>query len=564
MQNMADWTDKFQNYEDGSIGVAPEEDDSSDIQEPFDPTKIRVTRRSLTLDLILNRLRYDELDLSPDFQREKDIWTNIAQSRLIESLLIRIPIPAFYFDATDDDKWLVIDGVQRLTAFARFVMDEQTLTKLKLEKLKLCNLEFLTDFNDKTFDDLERIHQRRINETQVTAYTIDPGTPPDVKSNIFKRINTGGLPLSPQEIRHALNIGPATKLLVHLSKSEVFLKATDNSIQDKRRADQECILRFMAFTLSPYLEHKEQGFDFNRVLNDTMARMNKISSYELAELENKFTKAMEAAYKIFGTSAFRRTAYSNHISGALFEVWSVTLGQLSNEDISKLIEKKEYLVNAFQDLLMEPSFISAISKQARRIFSLNNRFSTVEKFIEGILQTEDPWKNIEDKYPTGKTVSGKVVRTVYFGHYLELEKGVQGIIDTSELSWTERRPIPKNFFSKGDEVHAVILAIDQENRLILLSYKETKPWEPVASAKYSVGSLVQGTIVRIVDFGAFVELEKGFTGLLHISELSLEYTEKVEDVVSIGQKVDLKVINLDMINRRIDLSLIIVCEAQPQ
>lgn len=572
MQNMADWTDKPQDYADGGTGIDPEDDDSGDILEPFDPTKIRVTRQSLTLDLLLNRLRYGELDLSPDFQREKDIWTNVAQSRLIESLLIRIPIPAFYFDATDDDKWLVIDGVQRLTACTRFAMDEQTLKKLELKKLTLCDLEFLTDFNGKTFDDLERIHQRRINETQVTVYTIDPGTPPDVKSNIFKRINTGGLPLSAQEIRHALNVGSATELLVRLSKSETFLKATNRSIQGKRRTDQECILRFMAFTLSPYRQYKEQGFDFNRLLNDTMARMNKMSPHELAELENKFTKAMEAAYKIFGESAFQRVyrgVYSSQINGALFEVWSVNLGQLSNEDISKLIEKKGYLINAFQDLLMTPSFRDAISKRARRINQVKHRFNMVENFIEGILQTQDPWTdenlmNLIRKYPIGSIVSGKVVCTVHIGHYLELEEGVQGFIDTSELSWTEQRPIPTNYFTEGDEVPAVVLAIDQENRLIFLSYKATKPWKLVAPAKYSTGSIVRGTIIRTTNFGAFVELEQGFTGLIHISELSSGYTEKVKDVISIGQKVDLKVIDLDMINHRIDLSLKAVREEQLQ
>jgi hypothetical protein len=112
-------------------------------------------------------------------------------------LLIRIPIPAFYFDATDDDKWLVVDGVQRLTAIARFVMDEETLRKphLNLSKLVLRDLEFLTNLNGKPFDDLERHYQLRILESQVTAYTIEPGTPVNVKYHIFKRINTSGLPL---------------------------------------------------------------------------------------------------------------------------------------------------------------------------------------------------------------------------------------------------------------------------------------------------------------------------------------------------------------------------------
>ena len=106
---------------------SPEEEYRGAIQEPFNPTEIRIAQRPLSLDNLVNRLKHGELDLSPDFQRKMGIWDDGAQSRLIESLLIRIPIPAFYFDATDDSKWLVIDGVQRLTALARFVIDEQTL-----------------------------------------------------------------------------------------------------------------------------------------------------------------------------------------------------------------------------------------------------------------------------------------------------------------------------------------------------------------------------------------------------------------------------------------------------
>lgn len=545
-----------------------EEEYEGDIQEPFNPTKIRIAQRTSSLDNLVNRLKHGELDLSPDFQRHKDLWNESAQSRLIESLLIRIPIPAFYFDATDDSKWLVIDGVQRLTALARFVIDEQTLRERypDLEPLKLCDLEFLMDFNGKTYDELERTYQRRINETQVTVYTIEQGTPADVKYNIFKRINTGGLPLSKQEIRNALNAGEATQLLADLAHSDTFLQIANSSVQDKRGLDQECILRFIAFTLFPstgYREYEQLGFD--KFLNDTMAHINNMPSDELNELEKTFKKAMDAAYKIFSRSAFRRTgtfrgSYHRDINIALFEVWSVNLGRLSEDDISKLIEKKEYLIDEFQDLLVDPAFNDAITKRARDISKVQTRFEKVEELINRILQTQDPWgeENLEKvirKYPIGSTISGKVVCTSYNGHHLELEEGVQGFIDASELSWTDRKPYPRNYFSEGDDVSAVVLAIDQENRLIFLSYKATKPWELVAPAKYSTGCLVVGTIIRIANFGAFVELEKGITGLIHISELPLGPTEKVEDVVSIGQVFDLKVINLDIINHRIGLSL---------
>ena len=538
-----------------------EEEYKSDIQEPFNPTEIRIAQRILSLDNLVNRLKHDELDLSPDFQRQKDLWNETAQSRLIESLLIRIPIPAFYFDATDDNKWLVIDGVQRLTALARFVIDDQILEERypELEPLKLCDLEFLMDFNGKTFDELERTYQRRINETQVTVYTIEQGTPTDVKYNIFKRINTGGLPLSDQEIRNALNAGKATQLLADLARSDAFLQVVDNSIQDKRGLDQECILRFIAFTLSQdteYKEYEELGFD--NFLRSAMDSMNKMPLEKLNELEKTFKKAMDAAYKIFDKSAFRRVyrgGNSGAINIALLEIWSVSLGQLSEVDISKLIEKKGYLINAFQDLMEDRGFRHSISKRARNFSMVKTRFETVREFINMILQAQDPWKNIEEKYPFGKTVSGQVVGISDDRTFIKLETGVRGWIPPSELSWTTRLQRPRELLSTGDEINVTILGRDPDKQRLWLSYKQTKPdpWE-LAPIKYKVGSVVRGKIVKIVPYGAFAELEEGIEGLIHISYISPKPTV-VEEVVTLGQKYDIEVKGFNVKDRRISLNL---------
>ncbi len=184
-----------------NTGVEAEEVDGDErITDPFDPAKIRVETRTMTIDLLLSRIEHGELDLTPGFQRKGGIWGEGAQSRLIESTLIRIPLPAFYVDATNEDKWLVVDGLQRLTTLKKFVLDKT---------LKLHGLEFLTQLRGKNYDELSRPYQRRVVETQVVVYLIDKGTPSEVKFNVFKRINTGGLPLSAQEIRHALNQGYA-------------------------------------------------------------------------------------------------------------------------------------------------------------------------------------------------------------------------------------------------------------------------------------------------------------------------------------------------------------------
>ena len=107
------------------INIEGTEVEEEKVVEPFDPTKIRIDARQITIDLILNRIKFGEIELAPDFQRDSDIWNELAKSRLIESMLIRIPLPAFYIDATDENKWVVIDGQQRLTAIKNFVLGEK-------------------------------------------------------------------------------------------------------------------------------------------------------------------------------------------------------------------------------------------------------------------------------------------------------------------------------------------------------------------------------------------------------------------------------------------------------
>ena len=170
--------------------------------EPFDTKSIRIESKSGNMNTLLDRLQNDEIDLQPDFQRQAGIWTEVNQSRLMESFMLRIPVPAFYFDGTNDEKWLVVDGLQRLTAIQRFVLKQD---------LRLCGLEYLKEHEGKTFSELPRPLQRTIREADLVWYLIMPGTPENVKFEVFRRINTGGLPLitgdSPCLEREAGNAG---------------------------------------------------------------------------------------------------------------------------------------------------------------------------------------------------------------------------------------------------------------------------------------------------------------------------------------------------------------------
>ena len=361
---------------DTNLGVDPDEDES--IIKPFDPELIRVETRPMTIDLLLQRIKYEELDLAPDFQRKGGIWNNRTKSRLIESILIRIPLPAFYMDATDENKWVVIDGLQRLTSLNMFVNEQS---------LKLSELEFLTQLENSTFQELPRNLQRRIIETQVTVYLIEKGTPSAVKFNIFKRINTGGLPLSLQEIRHALNQGKSTKLLEKLSELSEFKQATDGRIESNRMTDREFILRFLAFLIRPYTEYK--AVEFDSFLSDVMADINDMTEERVNELEVKFRTVMAAAYEIFGNDAFRKRrrkgAPRSLINKALFESWSVSLSKLTGEQIKILIGRKDKLIDAFIDLMNTSDFESSISQGTGDARKVKRRFSAIEQLIQEVL-----------------------------------------------------------------------------------------------------------------------------------------------------------------------------------
>lgn len=353
-------------------------DEYESIVQPFDPAKIRVETKTMSIDLLLQRIKHDELDLAPDFQRQADLWKPRIKSRLIESMLIRIPLPAFYMDATDEDEWIVIDGLQRLSTLKTFILDNN---------LKLVDLEFLSEHEGKMYSELPRNLQRRIMETQVTVYLIEKGTPPDVKFNLFRRINTGGLPLSPQEIRHALNQGKSTQLLKELAESPEFLKATANSIPKSRMEDREFILRFFAFKLVPYSEYEEQEFD--SFLSDIMKDLNTIDDGLRSELKEDFLRAMEIAYELFEDDAFRKRYKKGDkrkpINKALFETWSVELSKLYPSDIEKLKHRKSFLKDAFIELNNDRTFDFSISQGTSNPVKVQFRFLSIRSLIQHIL-----------------------------------------------------------------------------------------------------------------------------------------------------------------------------------
>lgn len=364
----------------GGTGLEEEDTGSGfEITEPFDPARIRVDTRPMVISLLMDRIRNHEIDLTPGFQRKGGIWTLKAQSQLIESLLIRIPLPAFYMDGSDESQWLVVDGLQRLSTLKSFVIDR---------KLSLSGLEFLDECEGKKFDQLPRNLQRRILETQVTVFLIQENTPPEVKFNIFKRINTGGLPLSSQEIRHALNQGKASTLLHNLSGCAEFHTATNDGIRDDRMGDRECVLRLLAFLRTNYRDYRSKNLD--AFLNQCMRELNQVSDGELQDLERRFKRALTGCYRLFGDQAFRKQKRESSrrypINRALFEVWSANVDGLTPSQVDGLVANKKELHEQFLTLLEDSEFASSISFGTGDPRKVRLRFSKVDQIIAEVLK----------------------------------------------------------------------------------------------------------------------------------------------------------------------------------
>ena len=169
---------------------------------------------------------------------------------------------------------------------------------------------------------------------------------------------------------------------------------------------------------------------------------------------------------------------------------------------------------------------------------------------------QNPWELLEQRSPVGSKITGRIRNLTSFGAFVEIEPGIDGLIHTSDLSWTKRGAAANEALKEGSEIEVVVLQIDAAERRVSLGLKQTQPdpWAEVPE-KYKVGSVVRGTVVNLTSFGAFTKLEEGIEGLIHISELADRRIEKPEEIVSVGDELDLKVINLSPKDRRIGLSL---------
>ena len=332
-------------------------------QNPYDPEKIKVRSDKIPVTLISQMIDDKDIDLNPDFQRNL-VWDHVHKSRLIESILLRIPLPMFYFAEDEDGKLTVVDGLQRISTIKEFMDNKFPLNNLQYLQ-KTCGDRYYESNGNKKGIDAKFF--RWFNLTTLSANIIDPTSPFKVKYDIFRRINTGGKPLNNQEIRNCLTGDALRDALKKMTALKEFKSATDNSIKSKRMEDREIVLRFLLFynmyeqnrDISPYNGYMDSSLDEfteNKI-------KNKNNDYD--KYIAKFSNAMKNAEYLIGRKyAFRKispkdispNAHKQLINKALFVCTSILLADYDNEKIKKLNEQNS-LLNPLANKIKEDSVL---------------------------------------------------------------------------------------------------------------------------------------------------------------------------------------------------------------
>lgn len=354
------------------------------LEKPYNPDQIRVESKTFSIRLIYDMIKDGDLDLSPDFQRNV-VWDSYRKSRLIESILLRIPLPMFYFSQDEEGKLFVVDGLQRLTAIKEF-MDN---------KLVLRDLEYLSGTCEgKTYNKennkIEEKYYRWFNMTQLSVNVIDPQSPSKVKYDIFRRLNTGGRPLNAQELRNCLAKERVRKALREMAGLSSFKKATGNSISDTRMDAQELALRFIFFRF-----HYKKGAvkkytgNMDLDLDDFVDLLNKMGDFEFDKYVAEFDSAMKIARYLFGRHAFRKV-YINTVKDspkslvnkALFVSWSVLLADYDYNKVKNSLDNYCFISILGERISSDDEYYRALSYGTNGRKNILIAFEVAEQIIK--------------------------------------------------------------------------------------------------------------------------------------------------------------------------------------
>ncbi len=332
---------------------------------PIDTLLIR--NESRTIYDVLRRIKQDKYVMDPDFQRDF-IWKEDKQSKLIESVMMRIPLPVFYLAEDNQGRMIVVDGLQRLSTFYRFMKNEL--------RLQLPNRP---DLDRKIFNDFSPKFQNRFEDCNLIIYSIDYKVPARALLDIFERVNSG-VPLTRQQMRNCLYLGEATRFLKKESKTDIFLKATGNSLRTETMRDREFVNRFCSFQLLNLGEYR----NMDEFLAKGLKKMDSETDL-LPILSEQFRHSLHNNYLLFGKHAFRKhereQEQRNVLNASLWDVMSTGLSHYPPHIIEKGSTK---LRDRFYCLMKDEEFMDSITRSPSSVKQVKLRFAIIKEMLEEV------------------------------------------------------------------------------------------------------------------------------------------------------------------------------------
>lgn len=359
------------------LGTELEADEADDMQDemPYNVQDIRVDQKMITIYQIEHLIKSEMLNLSPEYQRNL-VWDEKRKSALIESLLLRIPIPAFYLDEGADGIKSVIDGMQRLSTIHEFLNDEFALK----------NMQYLGRCEGMTFNQLDIKFRSRIEETMLAVNILDERCPQMVKFDVFRRVNTGGVPLNPQEIRNIMASPDTRALLKEMVNSKEFCEATKYKVKDVRMGAQELCVRYLAILFSYDWEYRvfKQYLGLLKMMDAVILILNKMTIEEREQILVDFRRVMFQSKLILGENSFMKSG-NPKINKSLFTSWAVALNFL-NLDNFKLEKNAEKIRKMYKEQLAEGNaFYDAVTSSTGTKKNVHFALETVRNILEDFI-----------------------------------------------------------------------------------------------------------------------------------------------------------------------------------
>lgn len=373
----ADWIElRSQGFENSVDFVSPN-------KPGYGPDDIFVENKPFSLRQIVELIDNGDIEITPDFQRNF-IWDKTRQSKLIESILLGLPLPSIYLSQYEDGRLTVVDGLQRLTTIKRFFED----------KLILTNLEYLKNCNNKKFSNLDDVLSplriRRFGQTQIMCFVIDYRSPSQLKYDLFRRLNTGGKPLNNQEIRNCLSRPSVQLILKRMVESDSFIDATNGSVKDTRMEAREAALRFIYF----YEQHSEKNpvGKYNGDMETTLDNfIDELNHREVSSLKNYifiYEQALKIAYHLFGIQCFRKVlpdtvnGRRTPINKLLMLTFSVLLSDYDGDKILEINRKDSLVMPLASFIESEDRLFDAITWGTNAKWNIETGFKSFKKFLD--------------------------------------------------------------------------------------------------------------------------------------------------------------------------------------